>query len=113
MAGRYDFTIKQGSTLTFSVYWKEKDELVDLSNYTGRMQIRYQSHMGDIAADLTEENGGIRIDLDNNRVIVYMSAEDTSSMDAVPCVYDLEVVDDDYVDRILQGKIKISPEVTR
>lgn len=113
MSGRYDFTIKQGSTFSMSVNWKTKSGDVDLAGYRGRMQIRYNNINGDVACDLNTENGGVQIDVFNNQIIIFISAELTSKIDVIPCVYDLEMVDDDYVDRILEGRIKISGEVTR
>lgn len=113
MAGRYDFTIKQGSTFIMAIKCKTKSGYIDLSNYSGRMQIRYNNINGEVACDLNTENGGIQIDVFNNQIIIFISAELTSKINVVPCVYDLEIVDDDYVDRILEGRIKISGEVTR
>lgn len=125
MSGRYDFTIKQGSTFSMSINWKTKSGDVDLAGYRGRMQIRYNNLNGNVACDLNTENGGIQIDVFNNQIIIYITAEQTSNINIVPCVYDLEMYKiesmdapvgtpySEYVDRILEGKIKISGEVTR
>ncbi len=113
MSGRYDFIIKQGSTFSTSIKWRTKSGDVDLIGYRGRMQIRYNNINGEVACDLNTENGGVQIDVFNNQIIIYITAEQTSNINVVPCVYDLEMVNDDYVDRILEGRIKISGEVTR
>lgn len=113
MAGRYDFTIKQGSTFGMVVKWIEGKLPTNLEGYSARMQIRYNNHFGSIASDLTVDNGGIEVDLFNQHIKIYISAEDTAKIKPIPCVYDLEVVKGDWVERILEGKISISPEVTR
>lgn len=113
MAGRYDFTIKQGSTFSMGIDWKHGEEPVDLTGYTARMQIRYDNHSGSVAVDLTTENGGIEIDSVTNKILIYISAEQTSKIQAKECVYDLEMVDGYFVERIIEGKVRISPEVTK
>ena len=113
MAGRYDFTIKQGSTFSMSVSLKEGESPFNLTDYTGRMQIRYNDHNGAVAADLNVDNGGIVVDVANNQIVIHISAEDTAKIDPLKCLYDLEIVQDDYVERILEGIIRVSPEVTK
>ena len=40
-AGKYSFVIEQGATLSFEVQYKDSNDLpVDLTGYTGRLQIR-------------------------------------------------------------------------
>ena len=99
MSGRYDFTIKQGSTFARGVSWKEGSTPVNLNGYTGRMQIRYKDYKGELAADMNDENGGVIVDLFNNRIQLYLSAKDTAKIQVRDCVYDLEMVKDDYVMR--------------
>lgn len=113
MSGRYDFTIKQGSTFSMAVTWKTKNGPVDLAGYTGRMQVRYGNAKGGLAVDLTTDNGGVQIDMFNKQIKIFISAEETANIRATPCVYDLEVVKDDYVERLIEGKIRISEEVTK
>ncbi len=114
MAGKYNFTIKQGATFGFGLVWKDSDgDLVDLTGYTARMQLRYGSVNGDVAIELTTEDDGLSIDELTSSVIVSISAEQAEGILAKPCVYDLEMVKGDRVVRLLEGKVKISAEVTR
>ena len=125
MSGRYDFTINQGSTFSMAVKWKTKTGDVDLAGYRGRMQIRYNNANGEIACDLNTENDGIQINMFTSEVVIYISSEKTSKIRALPCVYDLEMYKiegtdapfgtpySEYVERLLEGKIHISEEVTK
>ncbi len=114
MAGKYSFTVKQGATFGFGITWKDSNgDLVDLTGYTARMQLRYGSVNGDVAIELTTENGGLSIDELTSSVVVSISAEQSEAILARQCVYDLEMVKDDRVVRLIEGKVKISPEVTR
>ena len=46
-AGRYSFVIEQGATLDFEVQYKDSNnDPIDLSGYTGRLQIR-STYAGD------------------------------------------------------------------
>lgn len=114
MPGKYNLTIYQGETFGFSIIWKDAEGVpIDLTGYSARMQIRYDGVNGDIAADLSTTNGGIEIDNEAHTITVYISATDTASMLAKSGVYDLEMVLGDVVTRLLEGKVKIIPEVTR
>jgi hypothetical protein len=40
-AGKYSFTIEQGSTLEFEIQYKDSNDIpIDLTSYNGRMQVR-------------------------------------------------------------------------
>ena len=114
MPGKYNFTIYQGATFGFGISWKTNlGEPKDLTGYSARMQIRYGNYNGEIAADLTSENGGIEIIPEQHAIYIKMSAEQTSQIKPMACVYDLEMVKDDKVIRLLEGKVKVSAEVTK
>ena len=114
MAGKYNFTIEQGTTFAFSVSWKDDtDALIDLTGYTARMQLRYGSNTGTVAIELTTENLGIDIDVLSSTITINITAVETSELEIKPCVYDLEMVKGENVTRLLEGKVKISGEVTK
>lgn len=114
MAGKYNFKIEQGTTFSFSIVWKDSDGgLIPLTDYTSRMQLRYGSYTGEIAIELTTENGGITINIGTSQVTVSISAIQSALLELKPCVYDLEMVNGDVVTRLIEGKVRIVPEVTR
>lgn len=119
-AGKYSFTVEQGTTHTFTVVKKDSNgDAIDLTGYSGRMQIRpdfadnsstvYTTVSSSIAGDgtglyLTPISGSIRVEI---------SAGVTEDFNFDSGVYDLELYSGSYVERLLEGKVKISREVTR
>lgn len=113
MSGRYDFILKQGSTYIFEATWKTNGKPVDLYEYTARMHVRSGNHKGIILFELSTETGDITLEELTGiiRIVIPATKSDKANVDT--CVYDLEVQKGDYVERILEGKIRISPSVTR
>jgi len=127
-AGNYNFTIEQGATLNFNVTWKDGDgNPVDLSGYQARMHLRptIESETIYIALSSSLSDGcgtGLNLSgsagdlpLSSGSIGVYISAHSSSLLDFSEAVYDLEMVDSNGCDvtRLLQGKVKLSKEVTR
>lgn len=115
MAAKYKITIYQGETFSKVFTWKTGDPKnpVDLTGYTARMQIRKKYGSTVVLLSLTTENGGVTLGGVAGTIILNISAADTSSIDWTAGVYDLELISaGGIVKRLLQGTIKISPEVT-
>ncbi len=130
-AGRYSFVIEQGATLDFEVQYKDADNNpIDLTDYTGRLQIR---------SDFAQDSGTLYLTLSSSRnsdgtglnfsgsngttpptsgsIGIYVAAC-TSSTLTFPgdAVYDLELYSGSagcpYTIRLLEGKIQLNKEVT-
>lgn len=116
MAAKYKIKIDQGATLRLVFTWKTGATQipVDLTGYTGRMQIRSDISSPDIIKDLTTENGGITLGGVDGKIMLYISALDTATFDFESAVYDIELIaaNGDVI-RILEGEVTLSPEVTR
>lgn len=120
-AAKYDFTIEQGATFTKTLTIKDSSAaLVDLTGQTFRGQIRKVAGGVDLLATFT----CVVSDQITNKgeVVISLTATDTS---AIPITtqakavrkldvyaYDVERVTGSNVDRILEGEVSISPEVT-
>lgn len=112
-AGKYDITINQGSTFVLGLTLKKANGLLfDLTDYTGRCQIR-RTHADTvivaspvIAFDSNRKSGKMSLGL---------SAVITAGITISNGVYDLELVDPTgtVISRILEGKVLVSNEVTR
>ena len=105
-AGKYNFTIEQGTTVDFEVVYKDSNNVpINLSDYDGRMQIKDKiggstTHIT-LSSSLAEDNTGLNFK--------------GSAFNFTQAVYDLEIVsgsDFPVVTRILEGVIKLSKEVT-
>ena len=117
-AGKYDITIEQGATFTLNLSYKNSaGAVIDLSSsYTSRMKIR-ESTGGTIIAstesgDSPKNTITIALAASGNNIIVTISAAHTATFDFNNAVYDLELVSGLEVDRIIEGRVFLSKEVT-
>jgi hypothetical protein len=63
--------------------------------------------------NLTSLNGGLVVDAPNGSITINMSAVNTAKLPAGSHVYDLELATADYVQRLIQGRVDVSAEVTK
>lgn len=109
----FDFEIKQGSTLSFYLLWKDNaDAVISLSGYTARMKIKAFPGSSTTILSLTSSSG-LTITGASGRIDVLISATQTAAMDFTSVYYDLEVEDGGgVVTRLLQGTVSLNKEVT-
>ena len=124
-AGKYSFTVEQGSTTSFQVVYKDANGTpVNLSGYHARMQIREtigsSTIIGRLSSSLDADGTGLNLSgsagtlpLSSGSIGVYISAASSSGFTFDTAVYDLELVTGIAVTRLLQGTIKLDKEVTR
>ena len=123
-AGKYSFIIEQGATTNFQINWtNESGSAIDLSGYHGRMQIKEQlntSALISLSSSLQPDGTGINMSgsngitpLQSGSVGIYISAYSSSLLEFGEAYYDLELVKGNEVTRLLEGKVKLSKNVTR
>jgi hypothetical protein len=126
-SGRYSFTIEQGSTLNFELQYKNSSgSAIDLSGYSGKMQIK--SNYADnsptiyltLSSSLQPDGTGLNFSGSNGStptasgsIGVFISAATSSLLTFDTALYDLEIASGSIVTRILEGQVKLSKEVTR
>jgi hypothetical protein len=121
----YDLYIEQGATFRLTLIWGRKDGTLDpdgnpnilpydLSGCVARMQIR-QRRGGLALISATTSNGGITItDPVTGKLEIYITDEATDSLTMSKAKYDLEIgYPSGDVKRIMQGNVKISPNITQ
>lgn len=111
-----NITIYQGATYRSLDTWKTgaTPAPVDLTGCTARMQIRPTVASDTVFASLTTENGGITLGDDAGTIAVYISDEETAAFNWTAGFYDLEIeFPSGDVRRLIEGKVKVRPEVTR
>lgn len=114
VAGTYNIEAFQGDTFTLPIVWRDENrDLVDLTGYTARMQVRVTVDADDFLLELTTENGGITLGGTAGTIDLTVSAEDMALIDAGSYKYDLEMVVGESVTKLLRGKFKVIAEVTR
>ena len=124
-AGQYNFTIEQGATLKKQFTYKDSaGAVVDLNGYDARMQIRSAvGTTGDPIDNLTyTATGRLSAGLNilpttgseaSGTIELHIHHASSSLYTFDHAVYDLEIQKNDTVTRLLQGRIKLSKEVTR
>lgn len=130
-AGKYTFTIEQGSTVDFRIDYKDSDGLpIDLTDYAARMQIRPSKDSSTVLCNLssslnpdgtglnmTPTVDGLALPKASGSIGIFISATSSSLFSFSDAYYDLEIYSGsgatEYVTRILEGKVKLSKEVTR
>lgn len=115
-AFKLPLTILQGETWRHQLVWKAGTPYVpvDLTGCSARMQVRSAVDSATVLLELTTANGGIELGGSSGEITLHLSAADTAALSWARGVYDLEVVmSDSTVRRLLEGSIKVKPEVTR
>ena len=124
-AGRFSFTIEQGSTLSFELQYRDgSGDPINLTGYSGRMQLRETVDSSTVLIALSSSRAadgtGLNFSGSNDAtpptsgsIGVFISAASSSALSFNEAVYDLEIVSGSVVTRILEGKVRLSREVTR
>lgn len=111
---KYDFSIPQGTDLSVPFRLKDSEGVpVRLEGFSVRMQLRRFVTASDVIDELSTENGRVTLD-DNGGVSLSFPNAVTERFPSGYLVYDIELVSpDDLVTRIVEGKIRVTAEVTR
>ena len=127
-AGKYSFIIEQGATTDFEVQYNDSSGTpVDLTSYHARMQIR-TDYGGSLICSLTSSAAGLPGDADgtglnlsgsasqkiptSGSIGIFISAASSSNFNFGDAKYDLELVQGTTVTRLLEGKVRLSKNVT-
>ena len=126
-AGKYSFTIEQGSTLDFEVVYKDSNgDPISLVGHDARMQIKPSpgsstTHMT-LSSSLAADGTGLNLSgssgtkpLTSGSIGIFISANSSSAFNFDEASYDLEIASGStypVVTRVLEGKIKLSKEIT-
>jgi hypothetical protein len=108
---RYDFDAYQGSTFVRDLRYQIDGEAINIEGYTARMSIR-KSYNLPVEVSLTTGNQKLKIS-DTNLIEMELTAAETAALKAGRYLYDLELVNGNYVERILQGIFTVVAEVTK
>ena len=130
-AGRYSFTIEQGTTTNFEIQYKDSsNNPVDLTGYSGRMQIAsdYASNASrtvylTLSSSLNADGTGLNFSGSNGdtppasgSIGIYIAACTSSLLTFTTAKYDLEIYSGSgacpLTVRLLEGQISLSNQVT-
>jgi hypothetical protein len=102
IAPYYEDVVQQGSTWTRALEFSE-----DISMYNFRGQIRKSFKNREILANFVFSI------IANNEVEFSLSANTTQHLPAKKLKFDIEMYTNDFVARIVEGILTVTPEVTR
>jgi len=109
-AAKHNLIIDQGSDFSLKITLKQNNiNLTTLTGYTLRSQIRTSKTAPAIAASFT----GTAIDDTKGIFMISLTAAASAAMTPGTYYYDVEIYKGAYVTRLLEGKVTITPEVTR
>lgn len=112
--GRYNFTCPQGSTFQSTLTYKIDDVPVNLTGYSSRLQVREYHDSLEYIAYLTSPSNGLTMGGSAGTISIFISADDTANFITGDHVYDLEIVSpSNTVNRLIEGRFNVTPEVTR
>lgn len=116
MAAQYDLVIDQGATFTRTFVYKDDDgNVIDLTDYEARMQIRAHPTSVQYVYSTTTDGGDLTITAGEGKVALEIP-DDTTQAFPAPFVgaYDIEIESPDgVVTRLVEGSVRVTPNVTR
>lgn len=117
MASRVNLpTIEQGATYTYKITVTNSDGTnTDFTTLTeARLQIRATRGSSTALVDAKSTGASPQITISGNVLTLTLSAAVTAALDFTSGVYDLELAwNDGKVDRLMEGQVQLSKEVTR
>ena len=123
-AGKYSFVIEQGSTFERElIYQNSTGTPIDLTNYSARMQFRPAPGSSTLyltlSSSLMPDGTGLNMNGLNGvtprtsgSIGIVISAASSSMLTFDEAAYDLEIYSGNYASRIIEGKAKLSKEIT-
>lgn len=127
-AGKHNFTCEQGATFDRTITYRDgSGAIIDLTGYTARMHVREYA-AGDLIVALYSDvsqgasngyailNGSSELTADgaNGNIRLFISAANTANLTTGSLKYDLEIESPSgVVDRLIEGKFNVVPEITR
>lgn len=98
---------KQGATFIREITLRDENNVViDLTGFTGRMQVRVSPAASEIAAT-------VAVTINTSIITMQLTAVETAALNPWNYYYDLELANGSAVERLLEGRFEVTPEVTR
>lgn len=108
MATKANLVIDQGSTYSVILnITNTEDEVINLAGFTASAQIR--KHY----TSLTYTAFTTSLDEAEGNIILSLTAEQTANLAAGRYVYDVELISNNVISRIIEGIVTVTPNVTR
>ena len=111
-AGRYDIKkLDRAATFSMKMILKHDGVVMSLAGFTAKASIRENYDFDEEEEPLLEFTCEIP-DPSNGEVFISLTAEDTKLLVENQYYYDVILINGDYIMRVIDGTLKMSPEVT-
>lgn len=111
-AAKLDLTIGQGASYSKTLSFTRDGVPRDFAGCAARMQIR-RRHADPLAlVSLSSQHGGLVIEA-GGKITIHIEADETVDLPAGVHVYDIKLSRDDQAERLVEGFVRVTPEVTR
>ena len=109
-----DFIVPQGATYPIKMRWLDSSGTpITLSGAVIKAQLRKEFESSEVSIDCTLANNKAFLESDGWYFGFTLSADDTAGIEATSYYYDLVVDRDGDVTRAMEGRISLTPRVTR
>ena len=109
-AGTYNFTLEQGATFNRILTLQENSSAMNLTGYSVASKFRSTHDSSTVVGTFTCTIS----DAANGKITLSMTNSTTSAVEEGIYVYDVEITaSSGAITRILQGKVTLTPQVTR
>jgi hypothetical protein len=108
---KYDLDVIQGATWFQQLEYEIDGEPVNIEAYSCRMKVR-KSYDLPVEVELSTGNAKISI-TETNKINLDLTAAETAALIAGRYLYDIELINDGDVERILYGMFTVHAEVTK
>ena len=112
-SGKYNLNIEQGARYGVQFTWEDKDgNPVDLTGFSGQIQFRDEKESTTILYD-SDTNSDLTLGPDPGSISFNIDTASTAAFSFDKALYDLEMSKDGETERLLEGRVYLSKEVTR
>lgn len=111
--GTYDLLCPQGVTFDKTFTWTIGGTAVNLTGYTGALQVRSGSDATDALVSLSTGGSGLVLGGTAGTITASISATVTAALEPGSYAWDLELYQGANVTRLLQGAFNVTGGVTR
>jgi DUF4097 and DUF4098 domain-containing protein YvlB len=108
----YNLSGDQGSTFIFGCQWLQNDTEMDLTNWSGKMQLRQGYNCTGVEAEASTENSLIALS-SSGTITINLLPTQTSGLNLRNYVYDIDLSSGNFTRTLLKGNFIVFPEVTR
>lgn len=109
-AGIHNFTLEQGTTFSKEITVKQDGTAINLTGYGARSQMRSTHDSSSIALSFTASVSNASA----GKITISATDSQTSAIEEGIYVYDVEMESSGgVVTRLIQGRVTVTPEVTR